>query len=58
MQRCDVRYEQQTEERIEGYDVTYVYNGQRLTTRMNHDPGDRIRVQVQVRPSSASRYYD
>ncbi|MEO0996954.1 MAG: glycine zipper 2TM domain-containing protein [Pseudomonadota bacterium] len=51
VQRCDVRYETHQEERIDGYHVTYVYNGQRLTTRTNYDPGERIRVRVSVRPA-------
>ena len=51
VERCDVRYETRLEERIDGYRVTYVYNGQRLTTRMPNDPGDRIRVRVSVRPA-------
>lgn len=39
-----------TEERIVGYDVTYRYNGRLYTTRMDHHPGDRIRVVADVRP--------
>jgi uncharacterized protein YcfJ len=39
-----------TEERIVGYDVTYRYHGRLYTTRMNHHPGDRIRVMADVRP--------
>ena len=35
---------------IDAYDVTYEYAGRRYTTRMNHHPGDRIRVRVDVRP--------
>jgi uncharacterized protein YcfJ len=33
---------------IVGYDVTYVYNGVTRTTRMDHDPGDRVKVQQSV----------
>ena len=41
VQRCDIRYEQDYEERIEGYRVTYEYNGREYTTRMPYDPGER-----------------
>jgi uncharacterized protein YcfJ len=50
VERCDVRYEERYEERIDGYNVTYVYNGRQSTTRLPYDPGDRIRVRVDVRP--------
>lgn len=33
---------------IVGYDVTYVYNGVTRTTRMDHDPGNRVRVEQGV----------
>lgn len=33
-----------------GYDVTYEYAGRRYTTRTSYNPGDRIRVRVDVRP--------
>ena len=36
--------------RVQAYDVTYEYAGRRYTSRMNHNPGDRIRVRVDVRP--------
>ena len=32
------------------YDVTYEYAGRAYTTRTNYDPGDRIRVRVDVTP--------
>jgi uncharacterized protein YcfJ len=51
VERCEVRYEQSYEERIDGYRVTYVYNGRTQTTRLPYDPGDRIRVRVDVRPA-------
>jgi uncharacterized protein YcfJ len=50
VQRCETRYEKAYEERIEGYRVTYEYNGRQLTTRMPYDPGERIRVRVAVAP--------
>lgn len=50
VERCKVSYHEEYEERIEGYRVTYEYNGRRYTTRLPYDPGDRIRVSVDVRP--------
>ena len=49
-ERCEVRYDERVEERIEGYRVTYEYNGIRQTTQLPYDPGDRIRVRVNVQP--------
>lgn len=51
VQRCDVRYEHEVEERIEGYRVTYEYNGRHYNTQLPYDPGDRIRVRVAVAPA-------
>lgn len=48
VQRCDVRYESRYEERVDGYRVTYEYNGREYTTRLPYDPGERIRVRVAV----------
>lgn len=33
---------------VTAYDVTYEYAGRTYTTRMNHHPGDRVRVRVDV----------
>jgi len=51
VQRCSVRYDQQYEERIDGYRVTYEYNGREYTTRLPYDPGKQIRVRVAVAPA-------
>ena len=32
------------------YDVTYEYHGRQYTRRMDHHPGDRVRVRVDVSP--------
>lgn len=48
---CDVVHETREEERIAGYDVSYVYAGTTYRTRMNRDPGDSIRVRVRVSPA-------
>ncbi len=47
---CRVVNNYAEEERIEGYRVTYVYNGVEYVTHTNHDPGKRIRVRVMVQP--------
>jgi len=36
--------------RVSGYDVTYEYAGRTYTTRTSYNPGDRIRVRVDVTP--------
>lgn len=51
VQRCDVRYEEEYEERIEGYRVSYRYNDREYKTRLAYDPGERIRVRVAVMPA-------
>ncbi|MBM4218558.1 MAG: glycine zipper 2TM domain-containing protein [Gammaproteobacteria bacterium] len=48
---CDVRYRDRYEERIDGYEVTYAYAGREYVTRMPYDPGERIRVRVDVSPA-------
>jgi uncharacterized protein YcfJ len=55
IQRCNVVYREDYEERVEGYRVTYVYNGREYTTRMPYDPGPRLRVDVNVRPEFERR---
>jgi uncharacterized protein YcfJ len=51
VQRCETRYREHREERIDGYRVLYRYRGQKYLTEMPYDPGDRIRVRVDVRPA-------
>lgn len=41
--------------KIVGYDVSYVYNGVTRSTRMDHDPGDRVKVQEGVTAVSDAR---
>jgi hypothetical protein len=36
--------------RASAYDVTYEYNGRQYTRQMDHHPGDRVRVRVDVTP--------
>jgi uncharacterized protein YcfJ len=51
VERCQTRYDEQWEERVDGYRVTYVYNGRRQVTTLPYKPGDRIRVRVDVTPA-------
>jgi uncharacterized protein YcfJ len=51
VRRCETNYTNHQEERIDGYRVTYVYNGQKYATRMPNDPGKRLRIRVNVRPA-------
>jgi len=48
---CRTSYEVREEERLAGYDVSYLYAGTTYKTRMNRDPGDSIRVRVRVSPA-------
>jgi uncharacterized protein YcfJ len=50
VQRCEVRNEESFEDRVDGYRVTYEYAGRRQTMVMPYDPGDRVRVRVDVQP--------
>ena len=54
--RCSNYDDYRTEQRVEGYDVTYRYNGRTYHTRMPHDPGNRIPVRVDVSPAHDSGY--
>jgi uncharacterized protein YcfJ len=50
VQRCEVVNERVTQERIDGYRVTYQYQGRRYTMRTDVPPGNRVRLAVDVRP--------
>ena len=47
---CEVVHDYHQEEHIDGYDVRYVYNGRTFIRRMDHPPGRKVRVRVQVTP--------
>jgi len=51
VQRCETRYHDEYQERVDGYRVTYVYHGRRQVTQLPYRPGDRIRVRVDVSPA-------
>ena len=48
VERCEVRYRDSLDERIDGYRVTYEYAGREYRTRMPYDPGERVRIRVDV----------
>lgn len=49
-ERCRTVRNYRHEERVDGYRVTYRYGGRTHVTYTDYDPGDRIRVDVAVRP--------
>lgn len=50
IERCTTRTVVHTEDRLDGYDVTYRYRGRNHHMRTNTHPGNRIALQVNVRP--------
>ncbi len=50
-QRCKTYYDIETEERLTGYQVSYLYNGHEYQTITDQHPGKRLRVRVGVRPA-------
>lgn len=49
---CKTVVDHRVEQRIEAYDVTYRYGGRTYHTTLPYDPGNRIPVDVNVRPVS------
>jgi uncharacterized protein YcfJ len=50
VRRCETRYTSREEERIDSYRVIYTYNGRKYATDTPFDPGNRLRIRVDVRP--------
>ena len=50
VERCKTVVRERQEQRIDGYNVIYKYQGQKYATRMPYDPGREIRVRVDIRP--------
>lgn len=48
--RCSVEYEQYKEQALVGYDVSYRYKGNTYQTVTQRDPGDRLKIRVNVVP--------
>jgi uncharacterized protein YcfJ len=51
VQRCETRYTSHEEQRVDSYRVIYSYHGRKYATDTPYDPGDRIRIRVDVRPA-------
>ena len=50
VERCHNETEYRYEERITGWRVTYEYNGQSYVTRTDRDPGETLKLRVDVKP--------
>ena len=50
VRRCETNYQSHQEERIDGYDVIYTYNGRKYATRTPFDPGNKLKIRVDVTP--------
>ncbi len=51
-QRCRVVETPREDRRIVGFDVEYRYRGEVYMSRLDYDPGDRLRVRVSVTPAN------
>ena len=51
VERCETHYRDQREKRVDGYNVVYLYNGQKYATKMPYDPGKKIKVRIDIRPA-------
>jgi uncharacterized protein YcfJ len=49
-ERCETRYDQHYEQQVDGYLVRYRYDGRTYETMLHYNPGDRLRVRVNVSP--------
>lgn len=49
-QVCKTHYRTEYKEQLVGYDVKYSYKGRDYTTQMDHKPGKRLKVAVNVQP--------
>ncbi len=49
VERCKIKHRYRTVEQIVGYRVSYLYQGEVFTTRMNHRPKRFIRLRVSER---------
>jgi len=50
VERCKTVYETVQEERLVGYQVTYLYEGEERTIRTESNPGEQLKLRVSVQP--------
>ena len=50
VERCRNVASTHQEDKLVGYDVRYRYNGNEQTVRMDHDPGDTVKIRVSAEP--------
>lgn len=50
VRQCETVYDHHEEERLIGYQVRYRYNNEDYSVRMDNDPGQQVRVRVDVQP--------
>jgi uncharacterized protein YcfJ len=49
-QGCRIVEVEREEQRVVGYDVEYMYKGEKYMSRLPYDPGNRLRIRVSVVP--------
>jgi uncharacterized protein YcfJ len=49
-EHCKTRYQSSYEEVLDAYDVTYEYRGRTYRMQMPYDPGERIKMRIQITP--------
>lgn len=54
--RCRTVEVERNERRIVGYDVEYQYKGDTYMSRLDYDPGSRLRIRVSVTPEETADY--
>ena len=50
VRQCETVYEYREEERLVGYQVVYRYNDEDYSVRMDNDPGEQVRIKVNIQP--------
>jgi uncharacterized protein YcfJ len=54
--RCRTVDVEREDRRIVGYDVEYQYKGDKYMSRLDQDPGSRLRIRIAVTPDDPSGY--
>lgn len=51
---CQIVEVEREEQRVVGYDVEYMYKGEKYMSRLPYDPGNRLRIRVSVVPDDSA----